>query len=219
LLEQALAAWPFDFGQVYGLTETGGAITYLSPADHRSGLSARLHSCGRPLLQAEVRVVDEQGKAVPAGTAGEIICRSSQNMKGYWRRDDAGQVMRDGWLRTGDIGSFDTDGYLSIHDRLDDMIVSAGENVYPSEVESAVAEHPAVAEVGVVGIHDEHWIQRIHAFVVLQPGATATGDELGGFLRGRLASFKIPKSITFMAALPRNAAGKLLRRELRLAAR
>ncbi|MGC4081535.1 MAG: AMP-binding protein [Vicinamibacterales bacterium] len=217
MLERALATWTFDFAQVYGLTETGGAITYLTPADHRSGNRERLRSCGRVLRQADIRVVDAHGEVVPAGTAGEVVCRSPQNMQGYWRRD-AERVLGDGWLRTGDVATLDADGYLFVHDRLDDMIVSGGENVYPSEVESVLTAHPAVADAGVVGVPDGRWGSRIVAFVVLAPGAAATADDLDTFLRGRIASFKVPKTITFVPALPRNAAGKLLRRELRASA-
>lgn len=217
LLNRVLDTFPCDFGQVYGLTETGGAVSYLNPEDHRARSAGRLRSCGRPLRQATLRIVSGDGNEVAPGVLGEIICRSAQNMKGYWRTFTGGCVLdRDGWLHTGDVGCIDDDGYLYIHDRLDDMIVSGGENVYPTNIETTLLAHPAVADAGAVGVPDDHWGARLAAFVALKPDAAVTTGELIDFLRERIASFKVPRSIEFVPGLPRNAAGKLLRRVLRL---
>ena len=137
-------------------------------------------------------------------------------MKGYWGRPDAtAAAIRDGWFHSGDAGYFDADGYLFIHDRLKDMIVSGGENVYPAEVENAVFGHPAVADVAVIGVPDEKWGEAVKAVVVLKPGAETTTDDIIAFVRQRIAGYKVPKSIDIVSALPRNPSGKVLRRELR----
>ena len=137
-------------------------------------------------------------------------------MKGYWGRPEAtAAAIRDGWFHTGDAGYFDEDGYLFIHDRLKDMIVSGGENVYPAEVENAVFAHPAVADVAVIGVPDEKWGEAVKAVVVLKPGAEVTTDDIIAFVRERIAGYKVPKSIDVVSALPRNPSGKVLRRELR----
>ena len=138
-------------------------------------------------------------------------------MAGYWRLDEATRNALDaeGWLRTGDAGYLDEDGYLYIHDRVKDMIISGAENIYPAEVESAIYGHPAVAEVAVVGVPDEKWGEAVKAMVVLKPGAAAEADDIIAFARTRIAAFKTPKTVDFIQALPRNASGKILRRELR----
>jgi acyl-CoA synthetase (AMP-forming)/AMP-acid ligase II len=217
LLRRALARLGCDLGQVYGLTETAGAITYLRPEDHTLDNPARLQSCGRPLRHVEVRVVDEQGTdVVGPGHIGEIICRSRQNMKGYWHNTEAtAAVLRDDWLHTGDAGYFDDDGYLYIHDRIKDLIISGGENIYPAEVERALLRHPAVVDVAVIAVPDMSWGEAVKAFVVKRPDAEATADELIAFCRQSIAAFKTPKSIEFVEALKRNAAGKVLKHELR----
>ena len=147
---------------------------------------------------------------------GEIVIRSGVVMKGYWGRPDAtADAIRDGWFHTGDAGYFDADGYLYIHDRLKDMIVSGGENIYPAEVENAVFGHPAVADVAVIGVPDERWGETVKAVVVLKPGASASAEDIIAHARSRIAGYKAPRSIDFVAALPRNPSGKILRRELR----
>jgi acyl-CoA synthetase (AMP-forming)/AMP-acid ligase II len=216
LLRRALAAFKCRFGQVYGLTETAGAITYLAPEDHDVDDPARLQSCGKPLRHAHVRVVDKNGRDLAACQIGEIVCRTAQNMAGYWNRpEETAAVLRGEWLHTGDAGYFDEDGYLYIHDRIKDMIVSGGENVYPAEVEHALIGHPDVADVAVIGIPDERWGEAVNAFVVKKPGSDATPGELIAFCRQRIAGFKVPKSVEFVDALKRNAAGKVLKHELR----
>ena len=165
----------------------------------------------------EIKVDDEARARLPANTVGEVAVRSVSNMAGYWRLPEAtaATVGDDGWLRTGDAGYLDEDGYLFIHDRVKDMIISGAENIYPAEVESAVYGHPDVAEVAVIGVPDDVWGEAVKAIVVLKPGTTPDSESIIAFARSRIATFKSPKSIDFIEALPRNASGKILRRELR----
>jgi len=165
-----------------------------------------------------MRVVDaETGEDVPAGSVGELWTRSPQNMKGYWNNPaaTAQAVTEDGWFKTGDAGYFDADGFLFLHDRVKDMIVSGGENIYPAEVESALFGHPAIADVAVIGVPDERWGEAVKAVVVRKPGADVSAGELIGWARERIAGYKLPKSIDFTDTLPRNPTGKILKRELR----
>ncbi|MFN9163685.1 MAG: fatty acid--CoA ligase [Alphaproteobacteria bacterium] len=201
------------FFQLYGLTETVGAGTALQPADHRSNL---LRSCGKPYPGLDIKVVAEDGREVKQGEVGEILIRGGVVMKGYWNKADAtAKSIKDGWFYTGDAGYFDADGFLFIHDRVKDMIVSGGENIYPAEVENAVFGHAAVADVAVIGVPDEKWGEAVKAIVVLKPSTTATAEEIIAWTRSRIAGYKLPKSVDFIEALPRNPSGKILRRELR----
>ena len=219
VLVRAMETMGCELIQVYGLTETTGAITQLDGRDH--DLVAKPHllrSCGRPYPWVELRVVDPQtGEDRALGEVGELWTRSHQNMAGYWNNPDAtaAAITPDGWFRTGDAGYADDDGYLYLHDRVKDMIVSGGENVYPAEVENALMAHPAVADVAVIGVPHDTWGEAVKAIVVLEPGTDMTGDELIAFGRERLAGYKLPKSVDFAASLPRNPSGKLLKRELR----
>ena len=216
LVRNALKVFGCDLAQVYGLTETTGAITYLPPEDHGEHAGARLKSCGKAMTAVELRVVDATGNDVATGEVGEIACRSPQNMLGYWNQPEAtSRAMRGGWFHTGDAGYLDRDGYLYIYDRVKDMIISGGENIYPAEVESALFGHPAVADVAVIGVPDDQWGEAVKAFVVRRPGAEVTPDELISFARERIAAYKVPRSIDFIDALPRNPTGKILKRELR----
>ena len=216
LVRNALKAFGCDLAQVYGLTETTGAITYLPPEDHGEHAGARLKSCGKAMTGVELRIVDAAGNDVATGQVGEIACRSPQIMLGYWNQPEAtSRAMRGRWFLTGDAGYLDTDGYLYIYDRVKDMIISGGENIYPAEVESALFGHPAVADVAVIGVPDEQWGEAVKAFVVTKPGTEVTPDELIGFARERIAGYKVPRSIDFIDALPRNPTGKILKRELR----
>ena len=216
LLRKGQAVLQCPFIQLYGLTETTGAGTYLPPEAHAPE-RGKLRSCGLPWPGIEIRVIDTAGTPLPAGEVGEIVIRSGVVMKGYWNRAEAtAEAVRDDWFYTGDAGYFDADGYLFIHDRLKDMIVSGGENIYPAEVENAVFGHPAVADVAVIGVPDEKWGEAVKAVVVLKPGATATAEEIMAYARERIAGYKTPRSVDFIAALPRNPSGKVLRRELRL---
>lgn len=223
LLRAAMQAWPeTDFIQVYGLTEVAGVATHLMPEDHRSaeadGHPERLLSAGRPIPEVEVRIVDPgTGEEVAGGEHGEIWLRTPQLMKGFLNKPEetARVLTEDGWFRTGDMGHVDADGYVFVSDRLKDMIITGGENVYSPEVERVLSEHPAVLEVAVIGVPDERWGEAVKAVVALREGASATGEELIAFARERLAHFKCPKSVDVLAALPRNPTGKILKRDLR----
>jgi acyl-CoA synthetase (AMP-forming)/AMP-acid ligase II len=216
LLRQGIAAFKCDFVQVYGLTETTGVVTALAPRDHDAAGSPRMRSCGKPTRTAEIKVVDADDNEQAIGEVGEIVVRSAQNTKGYWNLAEATATMlRGGWLHTGDAGYFDADGYLYVYDRVKDMIVSGAENVYPAEVESALYGHPAVADVAVIGVPDAQWGESVKAVVVLKSDQAATEAELIGYCRERIAHFKAPKSVDFVASLPRNPSGKLLKRVLR----
>ncbi|UXA18703.1 long-chain-fatty-acid--CoA ligase [Mycobacterium sp. SMC-4] len=202
------------FAQVYGMTETTGSITQLDGAEH---LPPLLRSCGRPYPWVEVRVADADGADVPLGSVGEVWTRSAQNMLGYWNDPDAtaATLTADGWLRTGDAGYLDADGYLYLHDRVKDMIVSGGENVYPAEVENVLMTHPKVADAAVIGVPDQRWGEAVKAVVVPVADTALDGPELIEFARARLGGFKLPKSVDFVDALPRTPSGKVLKRALR----
>ncbi len=226
LLREAAAAWPdTDFIQVYGLTEVAGVATHLMPEEHREALAGGredvLVSAGRPVPGVEVRVVDpETLDDVATGGPGELWLRTPQLMKGFLGRPEetAAVVTDDGWFRTGDLGRVDAAGYVFVEDRLKDMIISGGENVYGPEVERVLAEHPAVAEVAVFGVPDERWGESVKAVVALHPGAAADGaDEaaLVAHCRASLARYKCPASVDVVDALPRNPTGKILKRDLR----
>ncbi len=216
----AMRTFKCDFCQVYGMTETTGAFTQLDPADHDpDGPRAHLlRSAGKAYSWTEVRVVDlEKGVDCGVGEVGEVWTRSSQNMLGYWAKPEetAKTITEDGWLRTGDAGYLDADGFLFLTDRVKDMIVSGGENVYPAEVENALAAHPAVAEVGVIGVPSERWGETVKAIVVKRPGHEVTAAEIMSFAKERLAGYKCPTSVDFIEALPRNPSGKILKKDLR----
>ena len=216
LLKECIEVFKCGFVQLYGMTETTGTIVALPPEDHIEGLD-RMRSAGKALAGVELAILDTDGKPLPAGEVGEIATRSNHNMVGYWNLPEATAktLGPDGWLRTGDAGYMDSDGYLYIHDRIKDMIISGGENIYPAEVESAICDHPDVAEVAVVGVPDDKWGEAVKAVVVMKPGKQATPSDIINFTRERIAGFKTPKSIDFIEALPRNASGKILRRHLR----
>ncbi|HEY3031151.1 MAG TPA: fatty acid--CoA ligase [Bradyrhizobium sp.] len=216
LLKECIEVFGCGFVQLYGMTETTGTIVALPPEDHVKGLE-RMRSAGKALPGVELAILDAEGNRLPPGEVGEIATRSGSNMVGYWNLPDATAKTLDseGWLRTGDAGYMDKDGYLYIHDRIKDMIISGGENIYPAEVESAISDHPDVAEVAVVGVPDEKWGEAVKAIVVMKPGKKATPSDIINFTRQRIAGFKTPKSVDFIEALPRNASGKILRRNLR----
>jgi acyl-CoA synthetase (AMP-forming)/AMP-acid ligase II len=216
LMTRARATFGCRFQQLFGMTETTGGVSILTDEDHRGDDTGRLRSCGRSLPRAEIRIVDAEGREQSAGVAGEIAVRGPTVTKGYWQRpEETRNALRHGWYHTGDVGMVDSDGYLFILDRIKDMIVSGGENVYPTEVENAIAQCEAVGESAVIGIPDARWGEAVKAFVVLRPGHAVSEADLLAFLRTRIAGYKCPKSIEFVASLPRNAAGKVLRRELR----
>jgi long-chain acyl-CoA synthetase len=220
VLKDAVTTFGCKFWQAYGLTETTGAIVNLPPEDHDvdGPNKHRLRSCGLPGPGVEVRVVDTATlQDVPTGEVGEIWIRSGQVMLGYWNQPEqtAAVMAEGGWFRTGDAGYLDADGYLYIHDRVKDMIVSGGENIYPAEVENVLMAHPSVADVAVIGVPSERWGETPKALVVRTPGAEVSAEELIEFCRQRLARYKCPTSVDWVDALPRNPSGKILKKDLR----
>jgi acyl-CoA synthetase (AMP-forming)/AMP-acid ligase II len=213
-----------NFFQVYGLTETTGAITRLMPEDHdpEGPKKHLLRSAGKPIEGVEIRIVDAaSGTDCAEGEVGEVWIRSRQNMKAYWANPQAtaeAYVDRDasglGWFRSGDAGYL-REGYLFLHDRIKDMILSGGENIYPAEVENVLMQHPALADGAVIGVPDAQWGEAVKACVVLRPGAQASAAEIIEFLRARIAHYKCPKTVDFLEAIPRNPTGKILKRVLR----
>src|SRR6201987_1240376 len=199
--------------QVYGLSETG-FLTGLQDQEHTED---KLISCGRPCPGVDLLVTDISGKQVDPGQAGELIARGANVMRGYWNNpEETAEAFRDGVFRTGDIGHQDTAGYFYILDRLKDMIVTGGENVYSGEVEAVIYGHPAVREVAVFGVPDPQWGELVMACVVLKPGATLTADDLVAFCRRSLANYKLPRRVEFSETdLPKNSSGKVLKRNLR----
>ena len=216
LLRECIEVFGCGFVQLYGMTETTGTIVALPPEDHVEGLD-RMRSAGKALPGVELAILDVNGKQLPSGEVGEIATRSGSNMLGYWNLPEATAktIGPDGWLRTGDAGYVDKDGYLYIQDRIKDMIISGGENIYPAEVESAVCDHPDVAEAAVIGVPDDTWGESVKAIVVLKPGKQTSASDIINFTRAHIAAFKTPKTVDFIDALPRNASGKILRRHLR----
>jgi acyl-CoA synthetase (AMP-forming)/AMP-acid ligase II len=218
-LRRAMETFKCDFAQGYGMTETTAVVSYLFPDDHRRAVAGKpglLLSAGRPVVGTEIRIVDDDDSAVPNGTIGEIVARGPQLMRGYWNlADESAEALRGGWMHTGDAGIMDEEGYIYIQDRVKDMIVSGGENVYPRTVEDVLFQHPAVADVAVIGVPDEQWGETVKAIVVLKQDAAATADELIEHCRGKLGGFERPRSVDFVAELPRNPTGKVLKRQLR----
>jgi acyl-CoA synthetase (AMP-forming)/AMP-acid ligase II len=222
VLVRCMAAFGCGFCQVYGMTETTGAITALSFEDHdpdgpRRGL---LRSAGKPHDSVELRVVDpDTGRDADVGAVGEIWTRSPYNMAGYWGQPDetAATLDANGWLRTGDAGYFDAEGYLYLHDRIKDMIVSGAENVYPAEVENVLLSHPAIVDAAVIGVPDDKWGETVKAIVVLAPNTQLDQAAVIAHCRSNLAHYKCPTSVETIDVLPRNPSGKILKRELRAA--
>jgi acyl-CoA synthetase (AMP-forming)/AMP-acid ligase II len=214
VLKAATERFGCGFIQFYGMTETCGAGTTLAPSAHVGKL---LRSCGKPWETLEARIADENGRSLPSGEIGEIEIRGPIVMAGYWNRPEATAetIGPDGWLRTGDAGFMDEDGFFFVHDRVKDMIVSGGENVYPAEVENAILGCPGVADAAVIGVPDERWGEAVKAVVVPSPGAEPDPEAIIAWARERIAGYKAPKSVDFVEALPRNPSGKVLRRELR----
>ena len=217
LMKQSMDVFGCEFVQKYGMTETCGTVTALAPDDHKLGGSPKMKSVGQPLQGVLVKIVGPRGDALGPNDVGEIATKSDSNMTGYWRNEEATAetITDDGWLLTGDAGYLDDDGYLFIHDRVKDMIISGGENIYPAEIEDALYSHPAVADVAVVGIPDKKWGEAVKAFIVTNNGETVTEEEIIEYSRTRIARFKCPKSVNFIDALPRNSSGKVLKKDLK----
>ena len=219
VLERMLAALPgVDFYHSYGLTEACPSVSSNPPENHgvQGRTNGKFRSAGRAGIGVSVKIVDEQGNEVPRGTVGEVVVRGANVMTGYWNKPaETAQALREGWLHTGDGATMDEDGYLFIVDRIKDMIVSGGENVYSAEVESVVARHPAVLACAVIGVPNERWGEAVHAVVVLKSDAQADAEGIRAFCREHIAGYKCPKTVEFRDALPLSAAGKVLKRDLR----
>lgn len=219
VMRACLKLFPGVMQQVYGMTEQSGVVTLLGAPDHENpAVAHRLVSAGKAISGVEIEVRDPAtGEPVPVGQAGEIWVRSEQVMGGYWGKPDAtaAALTADGWYRSGDGGHIDADGYVYVTDRIKDMIISGGENIYPAEIERVLAEHPAIGDVAVIGVPDERWGEVPKAVVVLKPGATLDPVDLVAWCRERLAAYKCPKTADVVEALPRNPTGKVLKRELR----
>ncbi len=219
VLQRAMALFRnAQFLQIYGMTETSPGATILSPADHLSASDKPhlLRSAGRAMLSTEVRIVDNDGHEVPRGDVGEVAVRGANVMLGYWNKPaQTEEALRNGWMHTGDGGRMDDEGYVYIVDRLKDMIVSGGENIYSAEVENALGRHPAVACSAVIGIPSDEWGEAVHAVVVFKPMASATPEELMAHCCALIARYKCPRSVEFRDALPMTGAGKIQKTELR----
>jgi long-chain acyl-CoA synthetase len=217
LLETLLVMYPtMNIWQGYGMTEACTVVTMLGPEDHRKG-DKYLQSAGYPVMGVELSIHDPDGRTLPTGDTGEVCVRGANLMVEYWQQPEAtAAAFRDGWYHTGDAGYLDADGYLFLVDRVKDMIVTGGENVYSTEVENALASHPAVQQVAVIGIPHQRWGEAVHAVVVLRDGQTVTAPELTAHAREWIAGYKVPKTIEFRAEpLPLSGAMKVLKRELR----
>jgi acyl-CoA synthetase (AMP-forming)/AMP-acid ligase II len=218
LLAHAVKALPAaDFCQLYGMTELAPVVTALPSWCHRrADMVDKLRSAGRPVSIAEVRIVDQQGRPVPVGTAGEITVRGPMVMAGYWGKpEQSAEALRGGWMHTGDGGRMDADGFLFIVDRIKDMIVTGGENVYSAEVENVIAQMAQVSMCAVIGVPDDKWGERVHAVVVRRAGHQLTADDVFEFCRDRIAGYKCPRAVEFRDEMPLSAAGKLLKYALR----
>ncbi|WP_324191870.1 long-chain-fatty-acid--CoA ligase [Nocardia puris] len=216
VLERVLAKVPsLECVQTYGMTELSPVATMLTPADHRPG-SDRLRSVGRPAVHCELRVVDREERPVGAGVVGEVVVRGDGVMRGYWNLPDTtAEALRGGWMHTGDGGYLDADGYLFLVDRIKDMIITGGENVYSMEVENAVTGHPDVAACAVVGVPDDRYGERVHAVVVPRAGTRPGVEDIRAFTKQMIAGYKVPRSVSFADELPLSAAGKVLKHVLR----
>ncbi|MBT4160142.1 MAG: AMP-binding protein [Gammaproteobacteria bacterium] len=221
VVNAALESFPCTLIQGYGQTE-GMTMTFLSQEDHADAVRGvhpeRLNSCGREGFVTRIRVVDEEGRDVPkdGASSGEIIVHSEANMLGYWRKPElTAEIIREGWMWTGDIATWDSDGYVFIVDRSKDMIISGGENIYSTQVEAAIHKHPGVLECAVIGVPDDEWGESVKAVVVMKPGEEATEQEIIDTAREHLASYQKPRSVDFVDELPKAPTGKILKRELR----
>ncbi|HUT69860.1 MAG TPA: long-chain-fatty-acid--CoA ligase [Desulfatiglandales bacterium] len=227
VIKKAIQELPWvRFINAFGQTETASTITTLGPEDHvldgteqeiEKKLRRLTSSIGRPLPDVKVKIVDEEGNSLPVNGVGEILAKGPRIMTGYWgdQEKTAQVITSDGWLRTGDKGSMDEDGYIYLAGRGDDMIIRGGENISPEEVENVLHSHPTIEEAAVVGIPDPEWGQEARAIVVLKKGEAATPEEIMEYCRSRLAGFKRPRSVMFVDSLPRNPMGKVLKKELR----
>lgn len=221
VVKKTLNTWGTVVAEGYGQSESGPAISHLSREEHdvldkSEAEQKKLMSAGQPDIGVHVRIVDDNDNDVKQGEMGEIVVQSKHTMIGYWKKpQDTETTMVNGWLHTGDIGYFDEQGYIYIVDRKKDMIISGGENIFPREVEEVLYKHPSVLEATVIGIPDPYWVEKVHAVITLKPGMKAIPDEFKDYCKKYLAGYKVPKSVEIVDALPKNAAGKIMKRELR----
>ena len=219
VLRKAMDVFGTEFVQLYGMTETTGTVVNLTAADHTSALQGKpelLRSCGRPSVGAQVKVVDLHGNEVQRGEVGEIWVKSDTNLQTYYNLpEETAANLTDGWVHTGDAGIMDEEGYLFLKDRMKDMVVSGAENIYPVEVENAIASHPAVLDVAVIGVPDDKFGEALLAFVVVRDGQALELEEMIEFCRDKIAGYKIPRQLQLVQELPRNPSGKVLKKELR----
>ncbi len=221
VLKKGIKVFGNIFGEGYGQSESGPAITHMTNEDHevvnKPGADQKhLMSAGKPDIGVHVRIVDENENDCELGVVGEIIVKSKHIMVGYWKKpEDTKNAIIDGWLHTGDMGYYDENGYIYIADRKKDMIITGGENVFPREVEEVLYQHPAVHEAAVIGIPDPYWVEKVHAIIAPKKDATINEEEIIAFCKQRIAGYKTPKSIEVVSELPKNAAGKIVKKELR----
>jgi len=221
VLKKGMQVFGPIFAQGYGQSETGPGISHLPKEDHNvldrpEKEQRKLTSAGRPDIGVQVRIVDAEGNDVEPGEVGEIIARSKHIMVEYWHKpEETKEALINGWVHTGDMGYYDDKGYIYIADRKKDMIISGGENVYPREVEEVLYQHPAVLEAAVIGIPDPYWVEKVHAVVETRKGVSTTAEEIIAFCKKHIAGYKVPKDIEFVDSLPKNPAGKILKKELR----
>jgi acyl-CoA synthetase (AMP-forming)/AMP-acid ligase II len=217
LMREAVEMIGCGFVQIYGMTEIGGGCTILDPSDHDVAGNEKMKSCGKATPLNEIKIVNPStGEELPRRDAGEIWVKTPSIMAGYYKQpEETASAVTDGWYHTGDVGMMDEEGYIYIQDRLKDMIVSGGENIYCAEVESALFSHPSIKDVAVIGVPSEKWGEEVKALVELEPGKTLTEEELIIFAREQIAGFKVPKSVEFRDDLARNASGKLVKKDLR----
>jgi acyl-CoA synthetase (AMP-forming)/AMP-acid ligase II len=217
-IREAMTAFGRPFLQMFGTTELMGMSMMLMPSDHRRGLSSRpeiLASAGKPLPFVDVRIVDDDGRTLPMNETGELVVRAEVAFAGYWNAPDKDrEVIRDGWIHTGDMARVDEEGYVYLRDRAKFRIKTGGYNVFPTEVENVLAEHPAVNEVAVVGLPDAGWGERIHAVVSLAAGSSVSAEDLRAFCRDKIADYKVPKSVEIWAELPKGPTGKIQKRNV-----
>lgn len=217
LLRQAIAVFGCDFAQSYGMTETSATCVALPPGDHDVNGTPRMQSAGRALPGTKLRVLDDAGGVLPPGEVGEIAIRCISVMNGYWRQpEETSRVLgADGWYRTGDAGYLDPDGYLFVKDRIKDMIISGGENIYPAEIENVLTDHPDISEVAVIGVPDPLWGESVAAFVVPLAGVALGKAALLAWCRSRLAGYKVPRTVHYVEQLPKGPSGKILKHVLK----
>ena len=217
LLRKSIGLISCRFIQLYGMTETSGGITYLPSEDHEEEGSDRMRSVGIPMPCAEIKIIDTDGNECLRGDIGEVAIRSESNMTEYWNRKEATKetISEDGWLRSGDAATMDDDGYVFLKDRVKDMIISGAENVYPAEVENVLCAHPAISQVAIIGVPDSKWGEAVKAIVVVEKAASVNEEDIIAFAKENLADFKVPKTVDFIAELPLNPSGKVLKRALR----